>query len=619
MIKLNTIGRRLFLAFGILFLNIVLISFLGIFFIRTNKKLDAIPQHAEALRTNIIQLFKSDLDFLRFAPIDKNFYKNGATVNWGTPDHFHHYQTRDSVFLRLRNASQSLFTELAKEKMMISDHEGKINSLLNQYNKTFLAITKKLTQRGFKDFGLEGTMRNYAHQLETNSSISLDKILTLRRHEKDFFLRKEKVYIENLHALVIEIVKGLPPTKNQPAITLKKYQEAFNQLTLLEQQIGLSPNEGLIGDLNSFTLQLEKELGDIATFSEIKAEQVEQESFTMVVLIGVLSILISSIATYFTARKLTRPIKNLSSAMSQFVINNENLSTEINKYNLTEEIETLYDSFNSLRTELKKQFEEINQKSLLLSNQNQELKMLNEDLDRFIYSAAHDLKSPLTSLLGLINIAEVDLATAGKQHYFKMMKSSVVKLESFIKDITDYARNKRQNLNIEKIALEDTIDTILSDLNFLPNFERINQYVEVKGDVFYSDKTRIEIVLKNLLSNAIRYADPSKENCFLYIKTVVTNNYLSLVMEDNGIGIGKEHLPKIFDMFYRASEDSKGTGLGLFLVRESVKMLRGNISVNSRLGEGTVFRLKLPNLHKYNNEMPESNPFELNLELEKIH
>ncbi len=606
----NTISRRLFLSFGILFLNIVLISVLGIVFIRSNNKLNELTKNADSQRISIAQLFKADLDFLRFAPINKSFYMANASINWG--DNNHSFKYRHSLVMHLKEANQSLFKALIAEQLATAKHLSKVDSLLDNYDSTFIIITEKLKQRGFKDYGLEGVMRSYAHQLETSdSAIPMDKVLTLRRHEKDFFLRKEKIYIEKLNLLVDDIIRTQTASYKASTAVLKDYQDSFNQLTLLEQQIGLSPGEGLMGTLNAYTVQLSKELEDIATQSELKAALFEKESFAIVVVIGLLSIIISSFATYFTARKLTRPIKNLSSSMSKFLISDERINMDYSELNVPEEIQTLQESFVSLHKTLKNQFEEINQKSMLLGNQNIELKKLNEDLDRFIYSAAHDLKSPLSSLLGLINIAEVDLVTPGKEHYFKMMKSSVVKLESFIKDITDYARNKRQNLKIEKIDLEETIKDIVSDLHFLPNYDYIKQHFEIKGDAFYSDKTRFEIVLKNLISNAYRYSDGSKETPYIKIKSTITANYLAFVIEDNGIGIGNEHLSKIFNMFYRASEDSKGTGLGLFLVRESVKMLRGNIAVSSKLGESTTFRLKLPNLHKYNINTPESNPLEL--------
>ena len=391
-IQFNTIGRRLFLSFGILFLNIVLISVLGLVFIRTNRNLDSLTKRTETQRLTIIQLFKSDLDFLRFAPLHKNFYEKGEETEWGTPSQSHHFQNRDSIFSALLQTNKMLFSGLTHAQLVLPQHHVKIDSLLDQYNATFNMITQKLRTRGFKDFGLEGEMRSYAHQLETDATIPLTKVLTLRRYEKDFFLRKEKMYVDKLNTLVADLLKGLNKKNDPTAAILTHYKKLFNDLTILEHQIGLSPEEGLLGELNAYTIQLSKDLEAIATQSELMAAKQERKSFAIVVAIGLLSILISSVATYFTAIKLTRPIKNLSAAMSRFVLNDESLFIEPKEAAVAKEIQTLYESFVALRVTLLKQFEEINQKSLLLGNQNIELTKLNEDLDRFIYSAAHDLK-----------------------------------------------------------------------------------------------------------------------------------------------------------------------------------------------------------------------------------
>ena len=153
-VNFNTIGRRLFLSFGILFLNIVLISTLGIVFIRSNNKLNELTKNADSQLIRIVQLIKADLDFLRFAPINKIFYKVNAPINWG--DHAQNFIHRDSLILKLKAANQTLFKALVAEGLVLPQHKLKVDSLLDNYDATFLTITKKLKQRGFKDYGLEG-------------------------------------------------------------------------------------------------------------------------------------------------------------------------------------------------------------------------------------------------------------------------------------------------------------------------------------------------------------------------------------------------------------------------------------------------------------------------------
>ncbi|NJM25481.1 MAG: HAMP domain-containing histidine kinase [Bacteroidia bacterium] len=195
------------------------------------------------------------------------------------------------------------------------------------------------------------------------------------------------------------------------------------------------------------------------------------------------------------------------------------------------------------------------------------------------------------------------------------MTHSLRKLESFIKDITDYAKNKRQQLKIEKIGVEQMFVETLDGLRFLPHFDRVTVQLEVSGTSLYTDRTRLEIILKNLLSNAYRYMDYSKTQSTIKIEAKVNDDYGRIKITDNGIGIDSRHVPKIFNMFYRAVEHSQGTGIGLFLVKESVKMLRGKISVKSSLGEWTVFYFTVPNLRKGLENIPESEAVIVDAEL----
>ncbi len=604
----NTIGRRLFLSFAIIFVNVLLIACLVFFYASVNKKYANLTKTAKNQRVDIVQVFKSDLDFLRFSPTKAAFYENDSKVNWSSSSENFDLNNRDQFLILLKKNNQRLLAELINQELADSADKRKIDSLLENYNVTFIMLVETLRKRGFKDFGLEGTMRSYAHQLETNNTISVQNLLTLRRYEKDFFLRKEegyKIKFTNLVSQLIDKLNGKPSALD----LLTKYRDSFERMTELEQQIGLSPEVGLMGKLTAYANELSSELEEISVKSEHRSETVNKRSFILLIGIGFVSLLLSSIVTYFIAAKLTKPIKSLSKNMEKFMLDPDSVTDDISRSSSITEVQTLYESFFALRTKLKIQFEEIDQKSTQLADQNLELTKLNEDLDRFIYSAAHDLKSPLDSLLGLISIAQIELAHAGKGEYFVMMRNSITKLNGFIKDITDYARNKRQDLTVVAIDMEKCILNIFSDLTFLPNYSGLKKEVSVTGGLFYSDKTRLEIVLKNLISNAFRYSDPMKDS-YIHIKVTITSSNMTLTMADNGLGIAADHLPKIFEMFYRASQDSKGSGLGLFLVRESVKILRGEIKVTSKLGEGTTFVMELPNLASSNKEETQSTLFQ---------
>jgi signal transduction histidine kinase len=109
-----------------------------------------------------------------------------------------------------------------------------------------------------------------------------------------------------------------------------------------------------------------------------------------------------------------------------------------------------------------------------------------------------------------------------------------------------------------------------------------------------TDRGRLKVVLKNLISNAINYSDPNKTESYIRISIEQENGFYSIQIADNGIGIPEDQLEHIFEMFYRANESSQGSGLGLYIVKETIEKLKGKVEVESSKGEGSTFKIKIP-------------------------
>jgi signal transduction histidine kinase/ligand-binding sensor domain-containing protein len=228
-------------------------------------------------------------------------------------------------------------------------------------------------------------------------------------------------------------------------------------------------------------------------------------------------------------------------------------------------------------------------------NSNAELKKLNEELDNFVYSTSHDLRAPLTSIMGLINLSRLE--KDGRDEYINMMERSVRKMDDFIREITDFSRNAR--LAIEPVAIDfnSLIADTLEQLQFLDIGGKIEKSVNVQDQlVFTSDKLRLSIILNNLITNAIKYSNTNQEHPRLDIEVKQQEQGVRIRVSDNGIGIRAEQTDMIFDMFYRGSEQSQGSGLGLYIVKETVQKLKGRITVTSVLGKGSTFDVWVPSL-----------------------
>lgn len=230
-----------------------------------------------------------------------------------------------------------------------------------------------------------------------------------------------------------------------------------------------------------------------------------------------------------------------------------------------------------------------------LVNSNRMLKKLNEELDRFVYSTSHDLRAPLSSVAGLINLAKDNENPQEVKRYLGMMENRVNTLNKFIKDITDYSRNNRLEITHERIRVHELANEIWEALKYTPEAQVITFKNEIPENlIIHSDTRRIHVILSNLISNAIRYHDLRKEDPYIRLQHHAVNLSHSFSVEDNGQGIAPEIQKRVFDMFYRGNESSQGSGLGLYIVKETTSKLAGSIHLNSCPRKGSTFTFTVP-------------------------
>lgn len=232
----------------------------------------------------------------------------------------------------------------------------------------------------------------------------------------------------------------------------------------------------------------------------------------------------------------------------------------------------------------------------LLKSSLEEMKKMNSDLDRFVYSASHDLKAPLRSIMGLINLARTESASAGLEIYLEKMFRSAHKLDNFIGDLINFSKNTRLDVELKEININGLVGETVENLKYMDHAGKIIINTIINDVPFWSDESRLSILFSNLISNAIKYQSLEESNqSELNITVNVTKKSATLIFADNGIGISKENKTKIFNMFFRASDQSEGSGLGLFIVKEIIQKLNGTIRFTSEPGKGTSFQVVLPN------------------------
>lgn len=220
----------------------------------------------------------------------------------------------------------------------------------------------------------------------------------------------------------------------------------------------------------------------------------------------------------------------------------------------------------------------------------QSLQQTNTELDRFVYSVSHDLSAPLKSVKGLVQLSKMEPEPSALPLYLDKIDTSVNKLEEFIREVLDYARSKRKEVIVEPVSLSRLTHEILDHIKYLENFKSIEIQTQWEVDEVVTDRTRLKIILNNLIANAVKY-HPVRDRArpLIQISSRQRDGRVSIEVADNGTGISPDMQGKIFDMFFRGTSDGSGSGLGLYIAREAADKIRAKISVQSKEGEGSIF------------------------------
>ncbi|MCU0420106.1 MAG: HAMP domain-containing histidine kinase [Cyclobacteriaceae bacterium] len=234
---------------------------------------------------------------------------------------------------------------------------------------------------------------------------------------------------------------------------------------------------------------------------------------------------------------------------------------------------------------------ELRQRSELISAQNEQLTKTNRELDRFVYSASHDLRAPLSSIAGLVNLAKHD--EKDRDTYLQLIDDRVQVMDAFIREIIDYARNARQEVSRTTLVLKPLVQQLIETIRH--GAPPATEYeIDIADDFsVFTDEGRLRVILSNLIANAAKYHRPQQPCARVTIRARQAGS-ARIEVADNGMGIGPEHQTRIFEMFYRGTDRSGGSGLGLYIAREAAAKIGATIHFVSRLDEGSCFTVELP-------------------------
>ncbi len=231
-----------------------------------------------------------------------------------------------------------------------------------------------------------------------------------------------------------------------------------------------------------------------------------------------------------------------------------------------------------------------------LKIKNDRLEKLHSEMNRFVYSLSHELRGPLMSISGISKLAKMETFDQGILEYFEMIDEATVKLDDFIYKMLDFYRSTKMENRIEPIFFKDVLEQQMGDYKKKWHLDDIQISVDIQqSEPFHSDEAKIRVILNNLFSNAFKFQKDGEEKK-IDISIKVEQNSAIIIISDNGIGIDEKHQGEVFNLFHRATQRNVGSGIGLYMVKESIEQLQGSIKLTSSPDQGTTMEVTLPDL-----------------------
>lgn len=227
----------------------------------------------------------------------------------------------------------------------------------------------------------------------------------------------------------------------------------------------------------------------------------------------------------------------------------------------------------------------------------QELVKAKNVIDKFLYGCSHTMRGPLKSISGLIKLLQNPEASEDPYKHLELIQKTVNKMETILNDLEQFLVNSRRDLVIESVSMAKAIDATLA--RYTKDSDRLHIRFSkniVQAVPLFTDLTRLNLILEQLISNALVFSDAGKTDKYIDIFVRVNENGCHIKILDNGIGMSSEIQKNIFQLFFRGAQQSQGAGIGLYVVNEVLRKMGGSITVNSEEGYGSSFFVWIPNL-----------------------
>jgi signal transduction histidine kinase len=252
------------------------------------------------------------------------------------------------------------------------------------------------------------------------------------------------------------------------------------------------------------------------------------------------------------------------------------------------------EEMNAQKEELSAAIEELEGKNNTLTETLAQLKERNQELDQILYRCSHDLKAPISSIVGILSILNYGSLNKDQKACVDHIQAKTSQMDELLRSLSALAKTINDDVYLSTFNISEVVKNCLTDISLNPNFQYVDIHCQFSGkNEVSSDRLLVTILIKNLLVNSLTFREPGVKG-FIKINSTVSDHYFEIEIEDDGEGIADSIKDRVFEMFYRGSERSVGSGLGLYIVNKIVDQLKGEVHFSSK-GKSTAFNIKLPN------------------------
>jgi signal transduction histidine kinase len=232
-----------------------------------------------------------------------------------------------------------------------------------------------------------------------------------------------------------------------------------------------------------------------------------------------------------------------------------------------------------------------------LKDKNERLQKIHSEMNQFVYSLSHELRGPLMSISGVSKLAKMETKDPAVKEYFDLIDTATDKLDEFIYKMLDFYRSTKIENKVTEIDFKEVVSQQLEIYKQKWPLEDIEVIIDIKqSSSFFSDDPKIRVILNNLFHNAVVFQKEDNPNKMIKVAIDASDTAATIVLEDNGVGIEDNLIDEVFNLFQRATQKNVGSGLGLYMVKESTIQMGGKIRLESEVNQGTRVTVILPNL-----------------------